>query len=260
MTDDVTAGEELDPNAALDGENPNTDDIDVDSLMAQREQHQQDLASQHGWKPLNDWVKGGGDPNEWRPAGEFNQVGEFGRKLKQRDQTHTEELQSVRKVVDAQRKVLERQLDQAVDAGDKDAAKVIREDIKNLEQPIARKPQEVTDWEARNPDVYEQTPKGAFMREQWHLMLPSVQQGRLSMVEALSKLDEKIAASFPPPRGKVPPVERGNGSRGVRQSSKAVTMDDLTTEEAYLWKTCSSMWKGDEKSFLKSVSSSRKEQ
>lgn len=238
------------------------DDIDVESLLAQREQHQQDIAAQHGWKPLDEWVRGGGDPNEWRPAGEFNQVGEFGRKLKQRDQAHNEELQGVNKIVAAQRKVLERQLDQAVEAGDKDAAKVIREDISNLEQPVARKPQEVIDWELRNPDVYEDTPKGAFMREQWARMLPDVHAGRKSMADALQALDQKVEAAFPKPaqsRGKVPAAERGNGSRGVRQSNKAITMDDLTQEEAYLWKSCKSMWKGDEKAFLKSVQASRKE-
>lgn len=238
---------------------PKEDDIDIDSLMTQREQYQQEIAAQHGWKPLDEWVKSGGDPNEWRPAGEFNQVGEFGRKLKQRDQQHTEELQGVQKIIAAQRKVLERQLDQAVEIGDKEAAKVIREDLDELKQPVARKPQEVIDWEARNPDVYEDTPKGAFMREQWQRMLPNVQSNRMSMSEALKVLDDKVAAAFPPSRGRVPAAEKGNGSRGVRPSNKAVTMDDLTQEEAYLWKTCKSMWGGDEKKFLKSVQSSRKE-
>lgn len=246
-----------------DEETSKEDDIDVDSLMAQREQHQQEIASQHGWKPLDEWVKSGGDPNDWRPAGEFNQVGEFGRKLKQRDQQHIEELQNAQKYTEALRKQLERELDQAVDNGDKETAKSLREDIQNLDKPILRKPQEVVDWEERNPEVYEDSPKGAFMREQWQRMLPSVQQGRMTMSEALRGLDEKVQAAFPKPtqtRGKVPASERGNGSRGVRPSSgKAVTMDDLTQEEAYIWKTNKDMWKGDEKAFLKSVTAMRKE-
>ncbi len=102
----------------------------------------------------------------------------------------------------------------------------------------------------------EDSPKAAYARERWNTLQA---QGK-PIPQALATLEADIAKHYPPPSRHattVPETETGKRSVGFGKTTKAITMNDLTSEEAYIYKHNASMWK-DQKDFLQSVADTRK--
>jgi hypothetical protein len=227
--------------------------------MEDWQSRQESKASQHGWKPFDEWVENGGDPDQWRSADAFNTYREMGNKLKQRDREFDDRLQGVNKIIAAQRMQLEAKRDEAIEAGDKNAVHKIERQMHELQAtPVAKSDPLLEEWNERNPWVMEPgTAKTIFAQAQFNY---AVNQG-MSTAAALKHVDAAISKEFPivHKSGKVPDSEKGSGGKGFNKGRQtvSVTMDDLTPIERATYELAGNLYKNDAE-FLQAVADSRK--
>lgn len=227
------------------------------------EKSKQESASKNGWKDYDEYVESGGDPEKWRPAGEFLLYGEMVGEMKRTRQEIDDRVENVKHLVQAKAQIeidrLTAERDSLIEEGGRGAeVKVIDKQIQKLNtQPVNTSASPVHEWNERNPWVKEMTPKAAFARETFR----ALQNQGYTDAAALPILEAEIKKQFPPAarQAHIPETEKGNGSKGfVEKGSKAATMETLTEEERAIWGHSSSMWKGDKKAFLQSVNDIRK--
>ena len=230
---------------------------------------QEDVARKGGWRPFDEWVESGGDPDQWRTAGEFNVRGEFIGKLKEKDREIEERLRGVNAIHQAQMKTMLADLnsrrDRAIEDGSVKAVKAIDKEINELMmvQPIPT-PQidprlsdpSLDDWNARNTWVNEQTPKATLARA---LFQEKFAAG-WSTKAILQHVNMEVGRAYPDTTSKATIADSEKPrSTGFRKSEKAVTMSDLTPEEIKWRQALPGAWK-DDASFLKAVADARKVQ
>lgn len=229
----------------------------------------------------DEWVSKGNDAADYKTPEQFDEAGKWIKitKKMQRDmdemkqsmsQAHEDQIKGLNQLHNAQlqSKVqqLEAKRDAAIDDFDKVGAREAQTEIDKayaaqpapIQQPVAQptKDPAIAEWERNNPDILSNPEKLAFANARTNSYL----EGGLSMPEALASLDGDLARTYPatnPNRNAPANSEMGSGP-GQKSTPKALTMGDLTSDEASIWKHSSSMWSGDEKKFLQAVTNDRK--
>ena len=122
---------------------------------------------------------------------------------------------------------------------------------------------EILAWQQRNPWINDTSdPRSHGARGIWDSFVTQNPGG--SIEQALAYVDSKMSASFAAPEST--PTNPRRDRPGVTQStvpaakrrSKVVGMNDLTQDERDMWRDAGrSIWGGNEKLFLKSVTDSR---
>jgi hypothetical protein len=230
--------------------------------LEDREKAQEDKAGAHGWVPLDQYVAKGGDPLNWRTAGEYNLFAELNSSMKRRERDFEARIEGIRKLTNAQlavqREELLAQRDKAIEEGNVQSVHVLDKKINNLNQPVpVRSDATLDEWNANNPWVNEKTPKAIYARTVWGELL----QAQVPIPEALNRLESEVKKHFPnkaaPAPTHVPEQERGKGSAGFKAKTHALTMSDVTSEEMKIYNALPGAW-ASEKEFLKAVEDDRK--
>jgi hypothetical protein len=158
------------------------------------------LASELGWKPKADWK---GDETEWRPAADFMRArAEVGRALKKTVRGLEKQVEGIsrasatmteRAVAEA-RQQWEARHDQAVEEGDKDAARQASRELAKLEQQGTSVPPEAQDFAQRHASWFnknEEATNYAVNRAQHY-----AEQG-LSHARQLAAVEKDMRGLFP---------------------------------------------------------------
>jgi hypothetical protein len=227
------------------------------------EKTQEEKAAASGWKPFEEYVEGGGDPAKWRTADAYNLYGEMVGTIKRQEQDFNQRTEGLVKYTQAQLAVQREQLlaqrDAAIESGNK--AEVHKLD-KQLEQTNIQVTPTTThgvvtlnEWNAKNAWITEDTPKANHA----HAVFNRAIQSGATIETAISKVETEIAKHFPTvkPKAHVPETERGRGSVGFKGKQAALTMGDLTQQEAAIFRAMPNAWKS-EKEFLQAVADDRK--
>lgn len=222
-------------------------------------------AAAQGWKTFEEHVEAGGDPEAWRPAGEFLLYGEMTDKIKSFEQGFENRAKRLDKYYQAQLKAqrleLEERLEQAAENGDKAAVSRINKQIvehEKLEQenPTAQgqqTPPELDEWNRNNKWVNDPTPKASHART---VFAQALQAGN-TVAAALKIVDAEVARHFPPkPSGHVPGSESGK-NKGFQRQDRKLTWSDLRQDELKAYEATKSAWKSPEQ-FLKAAQDARK--
>jgi hypothetical protein len=257
---------ELEEGAVIEDEKPKEEKEPVkETPKPTREDYdrlQREKAAKDGWTDFDDWVAAGKDPSGWRSAEAFNQFLSFKGTLTRKDQEFSQRLEGVQRLAEAQLKVQREQLEAERDAlinegGKSKEVKAIDKQIQATFTPVVPASNHVLDeWNAENPWINEDSPKSVYAKD---LFTRQITAGK-SVADAVAAVDAGIKKHYPPTAHKpatIPESERGSGSRGFSTKTKAVTMDSLNAEERKIWENHKSMWKGDEKRFLQSVTDTR---
>ena len=230
---------------------------------------QEDAARKGGWKPFDEWVEGGGDPDQWRSAEAFNVRGEFIGKLKEKDREIDERLRGVNAIHQAQMKTMLADLnarrDRAIEDGSVKTVKALDKEINELMAvppiPVPNVDPRLADpsldeWNSKNQWVNEQTPKATLARA---LFQEKFAAG-WSTKAILQHVNLEVGRAYPDStsRATIADSEKPR-SAGFRKSEKSVTMADLTPEEIKWRQALPGAWK-DDASFLKAVADARKSQ
>lgn len=235
----------------------------ADEILAQREERLTEKAKEQGWKSLEEHLEAGGDPGEWRPAGEFLQYGEMQQRIKSFEKGFEHRADRLEKYYKAQMKVqkedLESRLEKAIEDGDKDeikaANKAIREhdkiEAENKEQP-KQLPPELTEWNSKNAWINKPGAKSTYAKT---VFIQAMNAGS-SVSDALALVDNEIAREFPSQekRGHVPESESGK-HKGFKKSSRPLSWGDLSEEERKVFDT--GVFGDDKDKFLKAAKDAR---
>lgn len=214
-------------------------------------------ASHDGWKPKEDWVEAGNDPDDWVSAKKFNERGSMMGQIKSlKSQVESKQsefekrLESVNKLHEVQQKQLltdlEAKRNNAIEEADVESVNKIQGQIDDLktdepEPDTSGKPTEMLEWEAKNEWISDvSSPKAGYAQMRWNV---HVGQGK-SVAEALAAIDEDVAKAFPPTneRRNNAPAQEGGKSRPGKRAEVKLQWSDLTRdEERYYhpdaWKT-----------------------
>ena len=193
---------------------------------------QSEKASSGGWKPLDDWIEDGKDPEEWVDATTFNVRGEFIGKLKAKDKDIDERLANVNKIHAAQLDAERNRL-----MGERDAAVL----------------EAISDWESNNSWIDTPGPKSVYANS---LFSQSMARGE-SIQQALQIIDSEIARQYPTQTLEKQSMTEGGSKPGGKPRSKSLSMGDVTAEEMKWRDAMPDAWTDDAK-FLKAVQDSRK--
>jgi len=222
--------------------------------------NQENKARSFGWKPLEEYISDGKDPHDWVSAEVFNVKGEFIGKMKGQERDFDQRLSGVKKLHEAQVKVLKKDRDSAISEGDVDRVNEIDKEINDLNTPDA--PQgyythpSIDAWNARNPWINENSDKSEYARD---VFSSQVNLG-LGPAEALAIVDARVSRQFPAKKatGNVPSSEKGAGNKGFRKSkAPSISMSDLSRQEQLAWNEMPEAWGNDEATFLKAVQDDR---
>lgn len=224
---------------------------------------QEDKARSFGWKPLEEYIEDGKDPNEWVSAEMFNMKGDFIGRLKNKDRDVerivNERVAGVKKLYEGQIKALTKDRDTAISDGDVQRVHELDQEINSLRAPpVQHTNSAIEQWNNDNPWINEVSPKSSYAKE---IFAVYANQG-ITPEAALQKVEADLAKSFPAtpkkPAGNVPASEKGAGAKGFRKSkSPAVSEADLTRAEKMLWGEMPEAWGNDINTFLKAVQDDR---
>ncbi len=235
---------------------------------------QEDVARQAGWKPESEWEgEDANKPNEFISAELFNERGKriesnkaHQKRLKDATDDFDSRLNNMGKLhnvqMEAQKKDLQRKLDDAIKLADVDEAKAIQKDIDSLQAapeestPTGNPDQSaLDDWNSKNSWIFNPGPKAAYAISQFNAY---ANQG-LSVAQSIAALETDIAREYPAVntnRNREASSE-GGSPPGRKASSKSLTMADLTPEEAKWRKAMPGAWK-DDKEYLQAVADARR--
>lgn len=224
---------------------------------------QEEKAASSGWKPFDEYVSSGGDPAKWRTADAYNLYGEMVGTIKRQEQDFHQRTEGLVKYTQAQLAVQREQLlaqrDSAIESGNK--AEVHKLD-KQIEQtnihvapPSTQSNAALAEWNEKNKWIFEDSPKATYA----HSVFQRALQSGATVQDAISRVDTEIARHYPvaKPKAHVPETERGRGSVGFKGRQAALTMSDLTQQEAAIFRAMPNAWKS-EKDFLQAVADDRK--
>jgi hypothetical protein len=225
---------------------------------------QEEKASHSGWKPFDDYVASGGDPAKWKTADAFNVYGELISTMRKREKEFDQRLQGVQQLsqaqLAAQRIELMEKRDQAIEDGNKAAVHALDKQIGSLNAPAQpiQSSTELEVWNQKNEWIYDDTPKANHAKAVFGRAVASGKHisEAIELVEA--EVQKHFAPKQPAQKVTIPEAERGKGSAGFGKRSSALSMSDLTAEEAIAWKHMPHAWNNDQNKFLQSVADMRK--
>lgn len=225
---------------------------------------QEEKAARGGWKPLEDWVAAGRDPEEWSDAKTFNVRGEFISKLRAKDEELDSTVANLNKFhktqLEMQRTELIKERDAAIAKGGEGAVNAVKDidyQLSQLNEPIAPPAQDntlVQEWESKNPWINEPGAKSVYAQT----LFGQAKQAGMTVAKCIEHVNSGLAKEFPPESKPTDSIAEG-GSRpsGNKAPSRSLTMSDLTAEEKAIREITPGAWKSDE-DFLKAVQASRK--
>lgn len=195
----------------------------------------QEQAQRNGHVSRDQWIEQGKDADDWVSAKKFNERGDMIGKIrklerdsKDRDNRYSAELEQIKKFTQAAIQQKERELDEAVDMADRDKARAIRKEIKDLEAPTQAQQPEATDhtleeWNADNPWIMDSNdPKAAYAHARYNAYSG---QG-MSTQEAINKMEADVNKAFSKQQRSAPTPERGVSTAGKRREQK-MTINDV---------------------------------
>ena len=232
-----------------------------------------DKAASMGHQSKDDWVNNGGDPFLWQPPEVFLQLKpaltrlkDQGRQIKSLKKEN-ETLTSVYgHQVENLRAQLNQQRDEAVTEADLPKVKQLQQQIDNLpatEQAVANAnvalSEELQTWNA-NPknDWYRNDKAKQLFADDRFATYKAL---NYSDTDAISQMDKDVITRFPDlnqNRNNAPPAE-GGSKPGKRPGARKLTLNDLNSMEASIWRhRPPNMWK-NEAEFLTMVAKTREE-
>jgi hypothetical protein len=227
----------------------------------------EDIAREGGWRPKEEWE---GPPSEWRSAEVFNERGVWIKKHRDQEKrlndlaesfnTRLDNSNKLHKAqIEAQKAELIRKRDAAIDLADRETANQVQGEIDNLATPevapVVNNDQTFLDnWNRENPWILQNTPKAAYAKSQFAHYQQSGQDART----ALANAERDVGREFPEinPARENHPTPEGGSKPGGKRGARALTMADLTNEEARIYRSMPGTW-ASEKDFLKAVQDSR---
>lgn len=230
------------------------------------EAKQEEKASQEGWKPYDEFVENGGDPEKWVPAAIFNVRGEFIGKLKDQDKQFNERLQGVNQLHEAQLKIQREELmseraDAIKEGGQQavDRVAAIDKQLDTLSQaPVQNAvPPELQEWNQKNSWIKQAGARSVFAQTNF---AQAIQAGK-SITDAIKHVEELDRRDFPQTTTKKPKepaaLSEGGSKPGSKPSPKSLTWEDLTSDEVKIYNAMPGGWK-DKAHYLKAVADARK--
>lgn len=226
------------------------------------ERVQESKAHAKGWRPFDEFVANGGDPENWRTADAFLTYRELTGEIVKQRQDFNQRLEGVHKLsqaqLNAERNRLIKERDDAIEAGQKKEVHALDKQINELNQapPVQAGDPIIDRWNRDNQWILEKTPKAAFAYSIW----PEIMANSRDSVQALAKLESEIKKHYPPPKSpttNLPESEKGHGNKGFGNRKAALTMNDLTSNERNIYNALPGAWK-NEAEFLQAVADDRK--
>lgn len=234
---------------------------------------------EHGWTPKNEWVEGGGDPDEWRTAAHFKTIGEnvryrnenkslrdnqtkFDKRLSRNEALFEESTKQLIADLEAQRDV-------HTDAGELEESKAVQkriDDAKDATRPGAAV-DDATDsvivaWNDANPWIDNPGAKADYAKALYNRGL----EKGLSSQEIVDFVDEEVSKEY----GKGSTTKVINARRteaSTTQASKAksgktsnLSVSDLTADEKSQRDHSDYLSGMDDQKFLKIVERSRRKE
>ncbi|MES2367695.1 MAG: hypothetical protein V4563_17595 [Pseudomonadota bacterium] len=219
-------------------------------------------AHSKGWRPFDEFVENGGDPENWRTADAFLTYRELTGEIVKQRQDFNQRVDGLHKLTQAQLAAQRDQLiaerDLAIEAGQKKEVHALDKRINELAQPVVQADSSIVEkWNRENPWILEHTPKAVFAKTVW----ADAMANSTSYEQALGKLESEIKKHYPPATTKaaatLPESEKGHGNKGFGNRKAALTMDSLTQNEREIYKALPGAWK-NEAEFLQAVADDRK--
>jgi len=244
-------------------------------------------ASERGWRPKAEWQ---GDPDEWRPAKIFNEIGDLqsqvgnqNKQIKGMKKSYTEDISNLNAVhkrqMENQSKQLKSDLKKAIRAGDDDLVDEIEKEQEELEQQKQSISQSTNvgspqadailqgEWEGENDYIFDQTdPRHKAAMSAFHLATAKgfTMEDKLAFVDervakVAAKMVDETGGNVNQNRNKPSGLSGGGGGAGGKGGGKGkiLTMADLSGSEKNLRDVFPDTDAG-EKAFLKSITNARK--
>ena len=251
-------------NAALDGESTSTAGQSTEAATAK------------GHQSKEDYVANGGDEDNWQSPevfialkGPLAKIKDQTRRIKAMETDFNSRTANVNKLhnlqVDQLRTDLVAKRTAAIEEADVTQADQYQSQIDNL-QPLPETPavpvqlsEDLETWNAdpKNAWIFQAGPKADFAHKQF-----GIYRGKgLDDAQIINGIEADIAKHFPEvnPHIAGAPMAESGSKPGAKLPSKEITMNDLTAEEARIWRNGSSMWT-DQADFLQSVKDSRSDE
>lgn len=240
------------------------------------------IAFDQGWRPEDQFT---GKDGNWKTAGEYIMYGEHQEQLREMkaDQRRASadvdsriaglnklhEAQTTAKINDLKQAQREAVNDMDIEKFDKLETEIKDQTAQQVKTatPAATddRPQEILDWEAKNPYINEANSKKA-NDAKWHWSQAQANPAINTSYKALfDYVDGKMAESYPAetptnPRRNMPTnTEQSVKSSPRGSKSRAITMNDLTQDERAAWHQFSDAGLfSSEKEYLQAVTDTRK--
>jgi len=110
MTEDVKLPTQEELLKVIEGDENKTEEVIDTPQYTEREQQ----ALTFGWKPKDEWVAGGGDPEDWRPARDFLERGEMIGKIRSLTKETAETQRALRATMEQNAKIYQTGYTQAI--------------------------------------------------------------------------------------------------------------------------------------------------
>ena len=232
--------------------------LNKDSESDNYDQRQKEIATEDGWKPLNEWTS---DKDKWLDARDYNLRGKFIDKFRTQAKQLSEVEQRISNLntvhaaqINAQQQELMAKRDVLIEEANPKGVRAVEQQISNLspQLPPALDPV-LEQWNAANPWVDEDTPKASHAKAVWQQQL---QIAGNTTSNAIAKVNAEIDKHFSDKNTAVPMTENGSTPRGNKTLSRTVSMSDVTSEELKMRPYFSHL--KDDKAFLQAITDSRK--
>jgi len=232
----------------------------------QFESNQEQIASNGGWKPFEEYVESGGNAADWVPAAIFNVKGEFIGKLKAKDREIDNRLSNVNQVhaaqLEVQRKELTAKRDAAALEGGEENLEIVKNaqhqlDTLNVAPQVQTTSPELEQWNEQNPWVNVPGAKSTYART---LFSGALAQGQ-SIPQAIALVNVEMAREYPAQQRTKPQAsesEKGSKPSGFKRGEKTLSMSDITHAEQKMIDALPGAWKNKSQAeILQAVKDSR---
>lgn len=223
---------------------------------------EEERARKDGWTSREEWEGSGKNPDDWVSATRFNERGQMMgtiKKLNDQVRDFDSRLENNNKFhklqMEAMKKEYENRRDQAIEAGDKDAAVEAMNNINAIDnmdktpsRDIKAEQSDLDNFNRENPWIFETSPKSAYAKE-----LFTIYHRQMPANQAIERMMSEVGDRFPdtnPNRDRAPSAVRSPQKQRSRE--KIITMKDVTGEEMKL-----RSFFGTDEEFLKAVKDAR---
>jgi hypothetical protein len=230
----------------IEGEDGEHEELELQSEGPKYTEREQQ-ALNFGWKPKDQWIEGGGDPEDWRPARDFLERGEMIGKIRSLTKETQETQRALRVTMEQNSKIyqtgytqaiadLKTERRQALADGDLLKADEISEKIESTQAELAKVKQPIATQQRVDPDHVQWVEQNQWYNDpvmqkfadslaQEYVIINKGQVEPNDVRDFVSKTVRKeFAHRFEPQKVRAAPNPDGNGSQAA-SSSKGNTGD-----------------------------------